>query len=72
METILSEYREEIIQIERSYLDNRVFTIASLKVTLTKYFDILPDLHRSVRDDTRFNAFKDRLIGIFLSRYNSL
>ena len=44
IKTILNNYYENILQIESSYLKDKVITIASLSVQLSKYFYILPEL----------------------------
>jgi gamma-tubulin complex component 4 len=44
IKTILNNYYEDILQIESSYLKDKVITIASLSVQLSKYFYILPEL----------------------------
>ncbi|EGR32048.1 hypothetical protein IMG5_097950 [Ichthyophthirius multifiliis] len=48
LEETLDNYREEIVQIEKQYLTQRAYTISSLKIHLTSYFDILPSLHNTI------------------------
>lgn len=44
IKTILNSYYEDILAIEGTYLKNKIITIASLSVQLSKYFYILPEL----------------------------
>lgn len=44
MKTILNSYYEDILEIESLYLKEKIITIASLSVCLSKYFYILPEL----------------------------
>lgn len=45
----MEEYREKVLEIERIFLKERTFTLASLSVKLSDYFYILPDLDFLVR-----------------------
>ena len=40
----MEEYREKILEIERVFLKEKVFTFASLSVTLSDYFYMLPEI----------------------------
>ena len=44
IKTILNSYYEDILTMESTYLKNKIITIASLSVQLSKYFYILPEL----------------------------
>ncbi|KAL4484971.1 hypothetical protein ABPG74_020148 [Tetrahymena malaccensis] len=68
LEQIINSYREKIIEIERDFLENRVFTIASLKIKLTSHFDILPDLHKIVIKIVEENLKGGQLLDLMHSK----
>ena len=46
---LLVEYRNALISLEQEYLQDRVFTLVSLKYRLSKYYSLLPELNRLLR-----------------------
>ncbi len=46
---ILKDYRDAILNVEREYLKNRVFTLSLLHIHLSKYFILMPELNILVK-----------------------
>jgi len=41
----MEEYKENVMDIERTFLKERVFTLSSLSVKLSDYFYMLPEIN---------------------------
>jgi hypothetical protein len=51
----MEEYGAKILEIERTYLKERVFTLSALSVKLSDYFYILPEIAFLVRSFLKSN-----------------
>ena len=43
LDEVLNEYRDAVLNIEREFLKNRVFTLSLLNIHLSKYFVLMPE-----------------------------
>lgn len=49
VEELIQEYREKILEVERDYLKNHVYTVCMLNVTFAKYFELFPEILNLVK-----------------------
>lgn len=49
VEELIQEYREKILEVERDYLKNHVYTVCMLNVTFAKYFELFPEIINLVK-----------------------
>ncbi|KRX02900.1 hypothetical protein PPERSA_04103 [Pseudocohnilembus persalinus] len=68
VEGIIDDYREKIISIEKNFLKERVFTIASLRIKLSDDLEIIPDLYQLIEKINDNNIKGGQLLDLVFNK----